>query len=218
MESFGRKDGPRTAPGAEVSGWRTEGSRGESSFPGWAAGRTVEPFPEPRNLGKEWSGRAEILRSSRAVSEALVGGQRRCAGATLSTRVEVCLEAVTANYVLCLLRSLGPNMCLRRLLQSAQLQRAWRAVFGKHGQGRHQGAWRWTHSGGGTYRAVIFDMGGVLIPSPGRVAAGELFILLHLWRLWWVGVGERRVVRGDGSVFQWELYLLFIKFQATVSG
>ncbi|XP_029083952.1 acyl-CoA dehydrogenase family member 10 isoform X4 [Monodon monoceros] len=62
-------------------------------------------------------------------------------------------------------------MCLRRLLQSAQLQWAWRAVFGKHGQGRHQGAWRWTHSGGGTYRAVIFDMGGVLIPSPGRVAA-----------------------------------------------
>ncbi|XP_059976955.1 acyl-CoA dehydrogenase family member 10 isoform X1 [Lagenorhynchus albirostris] len=62
-------------------------------------------------------------------------------------------------------------MCLRRLLQSAQLQRAWRAVFVKHGQGRHQGAWRWTHSGGGTYRAVIFDMGGVLIPSPGRVAA-----------------------------------------------
>ncbi|KAB0392469.1 hypothetical protein E2I00_006820 [Balaenoptera physalus] len=62
-------------------------------------------------------------------------------------------------------------MCLRRLLQSAQLQRAWRAVFVKHVQGRHQGAWRWTHSGGGTYRAVIFDMGGVLIPSPGRVAA-----------------------------------------------
>ncbi|XP_059884056.1 acyl-CoA dehydrogenase family member 10 isoform X4 [Delphinus delphis] len=62
-------------------------------------------------------------------------------------------------------------MCLRRLLQSAQLQRAWRAVFVKHGQGRHQGAWRWTHSGGGTYKAVIFDMGGVLIPSPGRVAA-----------------------------------------------
>uniref|UniRef100_A0A8C0DHX1 Aminoglycoside phosphotransferase domain-containing protein n=1 Tax=Balaenoptera musculus TaxID=9771 RepID=A0A8C0DHX1_BALMU len=62
-------------------------------------------------------------------------------------------------------------MCLRRLLQSAQLQQAWRAVFVKHVQGRHQGAWRWTHSGGGTYRAVIFDMGGVLIPSPGRVAA-----------------------------------------------
>ncbi|KAJ8779333.1 hypothetical protein J1605_012795 [Eschrichtius robustus] len=62
-------------------------------------------------------------------------------------------------------------MCLRRLLQSARLQRAWRAVFVKHVQGRHQGAWRWTHSGGGTYRAVIFDMGGVLIPSPGRVAA-----------------------------------------------
>ncbi|TEA35977.1 hypothetical protein DBR06_SOUSAS810097 [Sousa chinensis] len=62
-------------------------------------------------------------------------------------------------------------MCLRRLLQSAQLQRAWRAVFVEHGQGRRQGAWRWTHSGGGPYKAVIFDMGGVLIPSPGRVAA-----------------------------------------------
>lgn len=31
-------------------------------------------------------------------------------------------------------------------------------------------------------RAVIFDMGGVLLPSPGRVVAGELFILLHLGR------------------------------------
>ncbi|XP_066226980.1 acyl-CoA dehydrogenase family member 10 isoform X1 [Saccopteryx leptura] len=62
-------------------------------------------------------------------------------------------------------------MCLRRLLQFSPLQRAWRAAFRKHGQCGHQGAWRWTHSGGGPYRAVIFDMGGVLIPSPGRVAA-----------------------------------------------
>ncbi|XDB59207.1 hypothetical protein AB1E18_012607 [Capra hircus] len=62
-------------------------------------------------------------------------------------------------------------MCLRQLLQSSQLQRAWRAAFLKHVQGRHPGAWRWTHSGGGPYRAVIFDMGGVLLPSPGRVAA-----------------------------------------------
>ncbi|XP_066116649.1 acyl-CoA dehydrogenase family member 10 isoform X2 [Saccopteryx bilineata] len=62
-------------------------------------------------------------------------------------------------------------MCLRRLLQFLPLQRTWRAAFRKHGQCGHQGAWRWTHSEGGPYRAVIFDMGGVLIPSPGRVAA-----------------------------------------------
>ncbi|XP_060257204.1 acyl-CoA dehydrogenase family member 10-like isoform X1 [Ovis aries] len=68
-------------------------------------------------------------------------------------------------------------MCLRQLLQSSQLQRAWRAAFLKHIQGRHPGAWRWTHSGGGPYRAVIFDMGGVLLPSPGRVAAGPLELL-----------------------------------------
>ncbi|XP_044786122.1 acyl-CoA dehydrogenase family member 10 isoform X1 [Bubalus bubalis] len=68
-------------------------------------------------------------------------------------------------------RHLGSNMCLRQLLQSSWLQRAWRAAFLKHVQSRHPGAWRWTHSGGGPYRAVIFDMGGVLLPSPGRVAA-----------------------------------------------
>ncbi|XP_065760562.1 acyl-CoA dehydrogenase family member 10-like isoform X2 [Muntiacus reevesi] len=70
--------------------------------------------------------------------------------------------------------SLGPNMCLRRLLQSSQLQRAWRAAFLKHVQGRLPGAQRWTHSGGGPYRAVIFDMGGVLLPSPGSMATGPL--------------------------------------------
>ena len=111
----------------------------------------------------------------------------RRAGGTLSARTEVDLEAVNANHVLFLLHSLGPNMCLRQLLQSSQLQRAWRAAFLKHVQGRHPGAWRWTHSGGGPYRAVIFDMGGVLLPSPGRVAAGELFILLHLGRPGCVG-------------------------------
>ncbi|XP_012633826.2 acyl-CoA dehydrogenase family member 10 isoform X1 [Microcebus murinus] len=62
-------------------------------------------------------------------------------------------------------------MCIRRLLQSLSLQWAWRAAFLKHFQSRHQGTHRWTHFGGSTYRAVIFDMGGVLIPSPGRVAA-----------------------------------------------
>uniref|UniRef100_A0A8C4LX59 Acyl-CoA dehydrogenase family member 10 n=1 Tax=Equus asinus asinus TaxID=83772 RepID=A0A8C4LX59_EQUAS len=62
-------------------------------------------------------------------------------------------------------------MCIRQLFQASHLQGAWRAAFLKHIQCRRQGARRWTHSGGGTYRAVIFDMGGVLIPSPGRVAA-----------------------------------------------
>ena len=120
------------------------------------------------------------MSSALVVSEMLVGSQSRHAGGTLGARTEVCLEAVKANHVLFLLHSLGPNMCLRQLLQSSWLQRAWRAAFLKHVQGRHPGAWRWTHSGGGPYRAVIFDMGGVLLPSPGRVAAGELFILLHL--------------------------------------
>ncbi|XP_021554241.2 acyl-CoA dehydrogenase family member 10 [Neomonachus schauinslandi] len=62
-------------------------------------------------------------------------------------------------------------MCIRQLFQSSHLQCAWRVAFLKHIQGRHQPARRWAHSGGSTYRAVIFDMGGVLIPSPGRVAA-----------------------------------------------
>nr|KAF6463666.1 acyl-CoA dehydrogenase family member 10 [Rousettus aegyptiacus] len=67
--------------------------------------------------------------------------------------------------------SLGLNMYIRRLFQPSHLQRAWRAAFLKQNQCRHRGAPRWTHSGGGPYRAVIFDMSGVLIPSPGRVAA-----------------------------------------------
>ncbi|XP_058994826.1 acyl-CoA dehydrogenase family member 10 isoform X3 [Mustela lutreola] len=62
-------------------------------------------------------------------------------------------------------------MYMRQLFRSSHLQWAWRATFPKHSQGRLQQARRWTHSGGGTYRAVIFDMSGVLIPSPGRVAA-----------------------------------------------
>lgn len=43
-------------------------------------------------------------------------------------------------------------------------------------------------------------MGGVLIPSPGKVAAGELFDLFHFWRLGWgwngSGVGWGGVVEG----------------------
>ncbi|XP_059264413.1 acyl-CoA dehydrogenase family member 10 isoform X3 [Mustela nigripes] len=62
-------------------------------------------------------------------------------------------------------------MYMRQLFRSSHLQWAWRATFPKHSQRRLQRARRWTHSGGGTYRAVIFDMSGVLIPSPGRVAA-----------------------------------------------
>ncbi|XP_077811278.1 acyl-CoA dehydrogenase family member 10 isoform X10 [Macaca mulatta] len=66
---------------------------------------------------------------------------------------------------------LGFTMCVRSCFQSSCLQWAWRTAFLKHIQRRHQGSHRWTHLGGSTYRAVIFDMGGVLIPSPGRVAA-----------------------------------------------
>uniref|UniRef100_A0A8D0XHX8 Acyl-CoA dehydrogenase family member 10 n=1 Tax=Sus scrofa TaxID=9823 RepID=A0A8D0XHX8_PIG len=62
-------------------------------------------------------------------------------------------------------------MCIRWLLGSSQLQRAWRAASLKHLPYGHQGTRRWRHSGGSTYRAVIFDMGGVLIPSPGKMAA-----------------------------------------------
>uniref|UniRef100_A0A8D1JJW7 Acyl-CoA dehydrogenase family member 10 n=1 Tax=Sus scrofa TaxID=9823 RepID=A0A8D1JJW7_PIG len=62
-------------------------------------------------------------------------------------------------------------MCIRWLLGSSQLQRAWRAASLKHLPYGHQGTRRWRHSGGSTYRAVIFDMGGVLIPSPGKIAA-----------------------------------------------
>uniref|UniRef100_A0A2K6SBQ3 Acyl-CoA dehydrogenase family member 10 n=1 Tax=Saimiri boliviensis boliviensis TaxID=39432 RepID=A0A2K6SBQ3_SAIBB len=62
-------------------------------------------------------------------------------------------------------------MCIRSCFQSSCLQWVWRTAFLKHTQLRHQVAHRWTHLGGSTYRAVIFNMGGVLIPSPGRVAA-----------------------------------------------
>ncbi|XP_054952154.1 acyl-CoA dehydrogenase family member 10 isoform X4 [Pan paniscus] len=67
--------------------------------------------------------------------------------------------------------SLSLTMCVRSCFQSPRLQWVWRTAFLKHTQRRHQGSHRWTHLGGSTYRAVIFDMGGVLIPSPGRVAA-----------------------------------------------
>ncbi|XP_029778300.1 acyl-CoA dehydrogenase family member 10 isoform X1 [Suricata suricatta] len=62
-------------------------------------------------------------------------------------------------------------MCIRWLFRYSQLQQPWRAAFLKHIRCGHQGARRWTHPAGGPYRAVIFDMGGVLIPSPGSVAA-----------------------------------------------
>ncbi|XP_003462988.1 acyl-CoA dehydrogenase family member 10 [Cavia porcellus] len=62
-------------------------------------------------------------------------------------------------------------MCVRRLFRSSHLQWAWQATFLRTVQARRWGTHRWTHSGGSTYRAVIFDMGGVLIPSPARVAA-----------------------------------------------
>nr|XP_042124060.1 acyl-CoA dehydrogenase family member 10 isoform X2 [Peromyscus maniculatus bairdii] len=62
-------------------------------------------------------------------------------------------------------------MSIRRLFQPSALHWAWRTAAMKSTLGRQQGALRWTHSGGRSYRAVIFDMGGVLVPSPGTVAA-----------------------------------------------
>lgn len=62
-------------------------------------------------------------------------------------------------------------MCTRRFLQFPLRRWAWGAAFLNRIQCGHRGAWRWTHSRGSTYKAVIFDMGGVLIPSPGTVAA-----------------------------------------------
>lgn len=62
-------------------------------------------------------------------------------------------------------------MSVRWLFQPSALHWAWRTAALKSTLGRQQGVLRWTHSGGHSYRAVIFDMGGVLIPSPGTVAA-----------------------------------------------
>ncbi|XP_069877579.1 acyl-CoA dehydrogenase family member 10-like isoform X1 [Dipodomys merriami] len=62
-------------------------------------------------------------------------------------------------------------MYIRRLCWPSRLQCARRAAVPRHVQCRQQEAHRWKHLGCGTYRAVIFDMGGVLIPSPGKVAA-----------------------------------------------
>ncbi|XP_029389560.1 acyl-CoA dehydrogenase family member 10 isoform X2 [Mus pahari] len=64
-------------------------------------------------------------------------------------------------------------MCVRRLFQPSSLYWAWRTTALNRPLGRHQGVLRWTHSGGRSYRAVIFDMGGVLLPSPGTVAEGQ---------------------------------------------
>uniref|UniRef100_A0A8C2MKG8 Acyl-CoA dehydrogenase family member 10 n=1 Tax=Cricetulus griseus TaxID=10029 RepID=A0A8C2MKG8_CRIGR len=64
-------------------------------------------------------------------------------------------------------------MSIRKLFQMSALQWAWRTAAMKSTPGRQQGALRWTRSGGHSYRAVIFDMGGVLMPSPGTVAAGQ---------------------------------------------
>uniref|UniRef100_A0A8C7BQ97 Aminoglycoside phosphotransferase domain-containing protein n=1 Tax=Neovison vison TaxID=452646 RepID=A0A8C7BQ97_NEOVI len=95
-------------------------------------------------------------------------------------------------------------MYMRQLFRSSHLQWARRATFPKHSQGRLQRARRWTHSGGGTYRAVIFDMSGVLIPSPGRVAA-EWELQNHIppgtIRKAWISGGENgpwmKLMRGE---------------------
>ncbi|KAL1768751.1 hypothetical protein HispidOSU_022622 [Sigmodon hispidus] len=62
-------------------------------------------------------------------------------------------------------------MSIRRLFEPSAFHWAWRTAAMKSLPGRQQGVLRWTHSGGHSYRAVIFDMGGVLLPSPGMVAA-----------------------------------------------
>ncbi|XP_050015071.1 acyl-CoA dehydrogenase family member 10 isoform X3 [Alexandromys fortis] len=62
-------------------------------------------------------------------------------------------------------------MSIRWLFQPSALHWAWRTAALRSTLGRQRGVLRWTHSGGHSYRAVIFDMGGVLIPSPGTVAA-----------------------------------------------
>lgn len=67
--------------------------------------------------------------------------------------------------------SLSLTMCTRRLLQFPLRRWAWGAAFLNRIQCGHRGARRWTHSRGSAYKVVIFDMGGVLIPSPGTVAA-----------------------------------------------
>lgn len=92
----------------------------------------------------------------------------------------------------------APAMSIRCLFQPSALHWAWRTAALKSILGRQQGVLRWTHSGGHSYRAVIFDMGGVLIPSPGTVAAGELSTL-SLWGLVW---GKGRVGGQTGPGFQ----------------
>ncbi|XP_048198876.1 acyl-CoA dehydrogenase family member 10 isoform X2 [Perognathus longimembris pacificus] len=62
-------------------------------------------------------------------------------------------------------------MYISRRCWPSCLQWAQRAAVLRHVQCRQQEAHRCKHLGGSTYRAVIFDMGGVLIPSPGKVAA-----------------------------------------------
>ena len=115
----------------------------------------------------------------------------------LSSGAEVWAGRGDGKLPCAFLRSFGLDMHIGRLFQSSCLQWAWRAAFLKHNQCGPQGARRWTHSGGGPYRAVIFDMGGVLIPSPGRLAAGELF-LFHFQRRGGGG-GKWKAIRGDGE-------------------
>nr|XP_051682775.1 acyl-CoA dehydrogenase family member 10 isoform X3 [Oryctolagus cuniculus] len=76
---------------------------------------------------------------------------------------------VTVHSVYMYILSL--TMCTRRLLQFPLRRWAWGAAFLNRIQCGHRGARRWTHSRGSAYKVVIFDMGGVLIPSPGTVAA-----------------------------------------------
>ncbi|XP_027713189.1 acyl-CoA dehydrogenase family member 10 isoform X2 [Vombatus ursinus] len=58
-----------------------------------------------------------------------------------------------------------------RLFRCPSFPWAWRSARLQLTQIRAQHPPRWKHSGPGSYKAVIFDMGGVLIPAPSEVAA-----------------------------------------------
>ncbi|XP_028913677.1 acyl-CoA dehydrogenase family member 10 [Ornithorhynchus anatinus] len=61
-------------------------------------------------------------------------------------------------------------MGIQELFRSSNFRRIWGSILVNLTQ-RFPVALRWKHSGGGPYKAVIFDMGGVLVPSPLVVAA-----------------------------------------------
>ncbi|XP_042708386.2 acyl-CoA dehydrogenase family member 10 isoform X4 [Chrysemys picta bellii] len=61
-------------------------------------------------------------------------------------------------------------MGLRRFIQASYFQCARTSGILKHVRYKPPSLVQWRHSGSSVYKAVIFDMGGVLLPSPYRVA------------------------------------------------